>query len=684
MPSPAEQAPHPRGGRVSRRGFLVGGGGVAAWAAVSGLPFARPTSAPGFEVASLRLTDGVTGYGAGGAGPVVGPGWSTAVDLPIPGQMVAFSWDGPVDARLRLRSHSGAGWSDWAPVDAHAGEGPDPDAGDGNGRGGVGPVWVGDGTDRIEVAVESGELGGMQLDTMRATPPAGGWFTIDAAAAAPAGPGIIPRSAWGGGPWNDVSACSAGPRYPEHANLVIVHHTVNTNSYSRSQAGGLVKGIWSYHTGTRGWCDIAYNFVVDRHGQIFEGRAGSLEGPVIGGHAAGFNTGSIGVALLGQYHPGASPAAASVSSAQRDALRRLLAWLCGEYGFDAGARRNVVSLGSNRWSRDTTVPLDVIATHRDVSITSCAGDNAVRVLPSLRRDVQSDVASSRPFPKARWTHEPDEAPLATLDVFGGVHPAGGTPKLSRHGTYWPGWRIARAIIHTAPGSGYVCDKYGGLHAFGDAPDTRGTGYWPGTDAVRGLLPGPTPGTGYVLHLTGSLHPFGGAPAARAPGIWPAAWDIAVSAVSDRTGTGGYVLDGFGGVHSWGTAPRAEGVTGYWHGWRIARDIGLRPDGRSGWVLDAFGGLHPFGGAPRMPSPRYARGTDLYRAIQVNPTGTGGWLLDRDGVIRAFGDAPEVTRATTFTGLGLALGFSLAPGGAPAGGGGGGGSGPVESFSPQES
>ena len=52
---------------------------------------------------------------------------------------------------------------------------------------------------------------------------------------------------------------------------------------------------------SNGWNDIGYNFLVDPFGQIFEGRGGGMTRNVIGAHAEGFNTGSVGVAVLGSY-----------------------------------------------------------------------------------------------------------------------------------------------------------------------------------------------------------------------------------------------------------------------------------------------------------------------------------------------------------------------------------------------
>lgn len=50
-----------------------------------------------------------------------------------------------------------------------------------------------------------------------------------------------------------------------------------------------------------GWCDIGYNAIVDKWGILYEGAPGSLERTTIGTHAAGFNTLTFGVSILGDY-----------------------------------------------------------------------------------------------------------------------------------------------------------------------------------------------------------------------------------------------------------------------------------------------------------------------------------------------------------------------------------------------
>ena len=81
-----------------------------------------------------------------------------------------------------------------------------------------------------------------------------------------------------------------------------------------------MRGIEVYHVQGNGWNDIGYNFLVDRFGTIYEGRGGGIDRNVIGAHAQGFNTGTVGVALIGNF------TAATPTQAQQAALVRLLAW----------------------------------------------------------------------------------------------------------------------------------------------------------------------------------------------------------------------------------------------------------------------------------------------------------------------------------------------------------------------
>lgn len=81
----------------------------------------------------------------------------------------------------------------------------------------------------------------------------------------------------------------------------MVHHTAGSNDYSPLESAGIVKAIYTYHSKTLGWCDIAYNALVDKYGQVFEGSAGGLTKPVEGFHTGGFNRNTWGVAMIGNF-----------------------------------------------------------------------------------------------------------------------------------------------------------------------------------------------------------------------------------------------------------------------------------------------------------------------------------------------------------------------------------------------
>jgi hypothetical protein len=129
-------------------------------------------------------------------------------------------------------------------------------------------------------------------------------------------PPIIPRAAWNA----NESIRRAAPEYADAVHFAVVHHTAGSNNYTAAQSAAIVRGIEIYHVEGNGWNDIGYNLLVDKYGQVFEGRYGGVDKPVIGAHAEGFNTGSVGVAVIGDYNSTRLPAAAK--SALEQLLRR--------------------------------------------------------------------------------------------------------------------------------------------------------------------------------------------------------------------------------------------------------------------------------------------------------------------------------------------------------------------------
>jgi N-acetylmuramoyl-L-alanine amidase len=176
-------------------------------------------------------------------------------------------------------------------------------------------------------------------------------------------PPLLSRSTWGA----NEAIRRASPSYAPSVQFALVHHTAGTNSYTRSQSAAIVRGIEIYHVQGNGWNDIGYNFLVDKYGQIFEGRYGGVDKNVIGAHAEGFNTGSVGVAMLGTYGSTVPPAVA------RNALANLLAWRLDLAHVDPKSTLMWTSGGNAKYAAGVPVPLRAVSGHRDTGFTSCPG-----------------------------------------------------------------------------------------------------------------------------------------------------------------------------------------------------------------------------------------------------------------------------------------------------------------------
>jgi N-acetylmuramoyl-L-alanine amidase/FlgD Ig-like domain len=190
-------------------------------------------------------------------------------------------------------------------------------------------------------------------------------------------PPIIPRLSWGA----DESIRRAAPMYTSTISFAIVHHTAGSNNYTRAQSAAIVRGIFLYHVQGNGWNDIGYNLLVDKYGQVFEGRYGGVDRNVIGAHSEGFNTGSVGVSVLGDYSNTQLPAAAKAS------LEQVLAWRLDLAHIDPQSLVNWTSGGNPKYPRGVSVPLRAIAGHRDTGFTDCPGNALYALLPQIARDV---------------------------------------------------------------------------------------------------------------------------------------------------------------------------------------------------------------------------------------------------------------------------------------------------------
>jgi hypothetical protein len=281
------------------------------------------------------------------------------------------------------------------------------------------PVWFGD-VDEVELRARRRPAHDVRLDLVAVDPAAkraagrassraaaqGGADLRPAttraagrtAATTRAAPTIIPRTAWAAG-----LTPKGTPDFGQ-VQVAFVHHTVNGNTYSQEESAGIVRAIFDYHVRSNGWSDIGYNFLVDRFGQIFEGRAGGIDQPVIGAQAVGWNSVSTGIAIIGTFEstPAPEPALRAVAS--------IIGWKLPLHGVPTAGTVSLVSSGGsgNRWKSGATVAMNRISGHQDGCSTDCPGATLYGQLPALR----SRVGNVEPAPvvtESLTIEEPDFA-----------------------------------------------------------------------------------------------------------------------------------------------------------------------------------------------------------------------------------------------------------------------------------
>lgn len=189
-------------------------------------------------------------------------------------------------------------------------------------------------------------------------------------------PAIVTRKGWGA----DESLRQGDNPQTDSVQAAFIHHSAESNDYDCSQSSDIIRGIYRYHVLSSKWRDIGYNFLVDKCGKIYEGRAGGVAEPVTGAHTFGFNKNTTGIAVLGTYSETRPPKAVT------DALAKLTAWKLGVHGVNANGRVTLVSGGGNKYDKGTRASFDTVSGHRDGYDTDCPGDALYGQLGAIRTD----------------------------------------------------------------------------------------------------------------------------------------------------------------------------------------------------------------------------------------------------------------------------------------------------------
>jgi N-acetylmuramoyl-L-alanine amidase len=240
-----------------------------------------------------------------------------------------------------------------------------------------------------------GKIGAVTLDYMNTLDGPRVTERIPAIAdASPRTPHIVTRAEWGAD--ESLKRTTGGcQRQFFPVQQLFVHHTAGTNFDPHPKA--TMRAIYYFHTQVRGWCDIGYNFVIGPDGTIYEGRWARNYSPwethtsesrsglgVMGAHVRGFNAGSIGISLMGNFSLIRPPAP------MRSSLAALLAW--------EADRHHLRPLHWHRYrspDSSTTRRLPYIAGHRDAGSTDCPGNYLYAALPAIRRETAAIIGAGK-------------------------------------------------------------------------------------------------------------------------------------------------------------------------------------------------------------------------------------------------------------------------------------------------
>ncbi|MFF3729137.1 peptidoglycan recognition protein [Streptomyces sp. NPDC002476] len=168
--------------------------------------------------------------------------------------------------------------------------------------------------------------------------------------------------------------------YSQGVKAVFIHHTDTPNSYDCADVPRTVRNLYAGQTRDLRWGDLGYNFLVDKCGTIYEGRAGGADRPVVGSHTLGFNQGTTGIAAIGTFGRGTP-----VPAAMERAIAALAAWKLGLSGIDPTSKVRLTSTNDKSlYSKGISTEFDAVSGHRDGYATTCPGEALFARLPAIR------------------------------------------------------------------------------------------------------------------------------------------------------------------------------------------------------------------------------------------------------------------------------------------------------------
>ncbi|MGV9966177.1 peptidoglycan recognition protein family protein [Streptomyces olivaceus] len=365
QPTPSE---HRRKRSLSRRGALAAGGAVAAGAVLTPAVFAVTDSGDD-EAESAPRSEGTGGedFPATRSAAATGTGAATTA---FAASYVGLRWKG-------ARGGAGIRFTDG---DAASGEWRELGGGCATVEGGGAALVAAGAATGYEVRTTqgAGDVRTVAIDTT-----GGPRRTVEVPAEPTRVRGVqyLSRPAWGADEskrYKDGEVNSPETYYP--LQTITVHHADTVNDDPDPAA--TIRAVYEYHAVTLDWGDIGYHFLVDEAGVVYEGRYSGDDGsPAFDGegnlvtafHTGGFNSGNLGIALLGNLSEQGPTDAAKAS------LIRLIKAVARLGGLDPQGETTFV----NPVNGDTK-DVATVSGHRDWLETDCPGQTMYDLLAEVR------------------------------------------------------------------------------------------------------------------------------------------------------------------------------------------------------------------------------------------------------------------------------------------------------------
>lgn len=340
--------------------------------------------------------------------------------------LVGVTWRGQIDStsKFEVRIHENGAWTNWIALpwsDEHGADGDSAEAR--NSLSGTDPLFTAPSNGiALRVTNKSGTVPtdiSMSLVNSSITKQDRSLIstrnaatTVPSSVTSPQGavvarPNLITRAQWGA----DESWRNQDPGMGTKIIAGFLHHTASSNGYSASQGPAQMRSLYSYYTHSLHYKDLAYSFLIDLYGNVYEGRSGcprvvttACDGPsrpAIGAHTAGMNVNTFAISAIGNFQE-ASPGSAALAKMD-EAIAGLMAWKIAPYGLDPKAIANIPMSSDphhlSRYKEGDVAHVLTISGHRDVGQTVCPGKFLYPELPAIRDRISQLLTPVLAIPK---------------------------------------------------------------------------------------------------------------------------------------------------------------------------------------------------------------------------------------------------------------------------------------------